>query len=231
MSRELTLLASIFSELCEAENIGLSKTAFIRRINKGYWGVFSKKNKLLGKYKTKEEAVKRLDQIEWFKHHKKNASKNITYTELLRSLNKKYPAEIVREFRKIFKDAFDDALLNGEKNPEEFAMQEAVKFVDELGANLAKTAAAIDMGEASYAGKFIAQFIKFLMRKISIENRPKALNNLKNKIYLLNENELAAKKMPASSAIGQAISLTKNLLMTHSPQYIREVLNSIAGNL
>jgi hypothetical protein len=32
--------------------------------------IFSKKGKKLGKYKSKEAAMKRLRQIEWFKRHK-----------------------------------------------------------------------------------------------------------------------------------------------------------------
>jgi len=33
--------------------------------------IVSKKGKPLGKFKSKKKAVKRLRQIEWFKHHKK----------------------------------------------------------------------------------------------------------------------------------------------------------------
>ena len=33
--------------------------------------IISKKGKSLGKFKSKKKAVKRLRQIEWFKHHKK----------------------------------------------------------------------------------------------------------------------------------------------------------------
>jgi len=35
------------------------------------WCVYSEKGKLLGRYKTKKEAEKRLRQIEYFKHKKK----------------------------------------------------------------------------------------------------------------------------------------------------------------
>lgn len=233
MINALLIHSSLFVELCSADAEGLIKTSIIRKIPKGYWGVFSEKGKLLGKFKTKAQAVKRLRQIEYFKHHKKEASSNeeVTYSSLIRQLTDKFPPEILKQFKQIYKNTFDNALLENQKNPEEIALQKSIEFVDGLQDNLAKVASAIEMGNATYAGKYIAEIIKFLMRKISIQRRPKSINSLKRKIFMLNENELAGKKMPASSAIGQAISLTKNILMMHSPQYIRSVINSIVGNL
>ncbi len=234
MINVLLIHSSLFLELCNIEAIGLTKISIIRKMPKGYWGVFSEKGKLLGKFKTKAKAVKRLKQIEYFKHHKKEASSSneeVTYSSLIRQLNDKFPPEILKQFKIIYKDTFDEALLSNQNNPEEIALQEAVKFVDGLQDNLAKVASAIEMGDPTYAGKYIAEIIQFLMRKISPARRPKSINSLKRKIHMLNENELASKKMPASSAIGQAISLTKNILMMHSPSYIRTVLNSIVRSL
>jgi hypothetical protein len=39
------------------------------------WCVYSEKGRLLGRYKYKKEAEKRLKQIEYFKHRKKKGSK------------------------------------------------------------------------------------------------------------------------------------------------------------
>ena len=47
----------------------LVKVAYIRK-RKGKWVVLSHKGKVLGTYKTKAEAEKRLRQIEFFKHNK-----------------------------------------------------------------------------------------------------------------------------------------------------------------
>jgi hypothetical protein len=154
-----------------------------------------------------------------------------TYSSLMRQISKRFPPEILKQFRVVYKDSFDQALLNEQENPEDIALDEVMKFVDELDEDMEKVASAIEMGDPQYAGKYIAEMIKFLMRKISVERRAKSISGLRKKIYSLNEHELASKKMPASSALGQAISLTKNILMMHPPQYIRDVLNSIVGNL
>ena len=50
-------------------NGGIDKTAFIKKL-KGKWHVMSEKGKSMGEYATKGEAVKRLRQIEYFKHNK-----------------------------------------------------------------------------------------------------------------------------------------------------------------
>lgn len=47
----------------------LDKVSFVRKIG-NKWCVLSKKKKKLGCYKTKEEANKRLRQVEFFKHQK-----------------------------------------------------------------------------------------------------------------------------------------------------------------
>jgi hypothetical protein len=42
----------------------------IRKTGESEYTIFSKKGKKLGEYESKEAAVKRLRQIEWFKRHK-----------------------------------------------------------------------------------------------------------------------------------------------------------------
>lgn len=227
-----SLLAStvLFAELCETEDSGLFKIAIIRKLPKGYWGIFSQKGKLLGKYKTKTQALKRLRQIEFFKH-KKASKDEVTYSALMREITKQHSPEVLRQFRVVFKEAFDDAIIHGKENAEEIALNAGLQFLDSLEDHLEKAASAIEMGDPVYAGKYIAEIIKFLLRRISPERRQKSLSGLRRKIYMLNEVDIAQKKMPASAALGQAISLTKNLLMMHSPDYVRTVLNSIVRHL
>ena len=234
MSNSIIIAAELFANLCDSskESNDLTKLSFIRKMPKGYWGVYSRKGKLLGKYKTKEQAKKRLRQIEFFKHKKASSEiEEATYSSFLRQIDKKYPPEILHEFRTIFKNAFDKALIEGNENPEEIALHEAIEFIDGLDNNLNKMAAAIQMGDPQDAGRYISEIIKFLARRISPERRQKSLANLRRKIYSLNEYDIAKKRMPSSSALGQAISLTKNLLMTHSPNYVRAVINSIVQHL
>ena len=172
-----------------------------------------------------------LSKIAIIKNKKVFASDDITYSSLMRQVADKYPKEILIQFKKIFKDTFDQAVINGKTNPEEIALQESVKFIDGLKDNIGKVASAIEMGDAVYAGRYIAEIISFLMRRISPQRRDKSINGLKRKIHMLNEYDIANKKIPASASLGQAISLTKNILMMHSPHYVRAVLNSIVRNL
>jgi len=46
-----------------------------KRSSDDVWCVYSEKGKLMGRYKTKREAVRRLRQIEYFKHKKKRGDK------------------------------------------------------------------------------------------------------------------------------------------------------------
>lgn len=92
-------------------------------------------------------------------------------------------------------------------------------------------AAAIEMGDPKDAGKGIAEIIKFLTKRVSPENRQKSLLKLREKIINLNEHEIALKKTPPTSTLGQSISFVKNVLIGHDPDYIRTVLNHIYVNL
>lgn len=233
------IAASIFENLCNTDGSGLYKIAIIRKMPKGYWGIYSRKGKLLGKYKTKQEAVKRLRQIEFFKH--KKASENDTYTSILRQLNKDHDPAVVREFRQIFKNTFDDALLQGKDDPEGLAFDAAMKFFNTLNDDVIKKNfyvekflhkyAGNELGNPQDVGSYLANLIKFIMRKISSQNRSKSIHNLKNKIYMLNEFELASKKMPPAASIGQSLVIIKHLMFGKDPLYVRQVLNSITANL
>ena len=66
-----------------------------------------------------------------------------------------------------------------------------------------------------------------MLQRISPAKRQGAINKLKKKFYYLNEGELAMKKMPASSAMGQSITFIKTVLFNHDPKYIREIINNL----
>jgi hypothetical protein len=159
------------------------------------------------------------------------SSDEVTYSSLMREIGRRHSPDVLREFRKIFKDTFDQAILENKEDAEELALAVGLEFLNGLDHNIEKAASAIEMGDPVYAGKYIAEIIKFLLRRISPARRAKSLSGLRRKIYMLNEVDIAQKKMPASSALGQAISLTKNLLMMHTPDYVRAVINSIVRNL
>ncbi len=220
-SLNLSLQASIFDQLCD-----IKKVSFIRKLPNGKYRVVSRKGKNLGTYNTREEAAVRLRQIEFFKH-KKQASTEPNYSAFIRDLKEKAPKEIILQFKKVFKELFDQAIIDEVENPEKVAMKGALEYIDNVDTNLMKSAAAIEMGDPLQAGEFLATIIKFLMRRISAERRPKSLENLKRKIYGLNEQEISGKKLPSGAALGQSITLLKQILFGHSSPYIRNVLNAV----
>jgi hypothetical protein len=155
-----------------------------------------------------------------------------SYSSTMRDLRKNYDDDVVKKFQKEFKSLFDAALLTGSEEPEN-VLSEALKcisFEDDKEA-MKKIGAAIDLGDANYAGKYLADLVRFLVKRISPVRRQKSIENLRKKIYYLNEYEISGKKTPPSAALGHSIGLLKTILLEHSPQYIRAVLNSIARYL
>lgn len=89
----------------------------------------------------------------------------------------------------------------------------------------------IDLGDPIVAGQGIIEIVNFLLKRISVQQRPKSINTLKYKIWNLNEWELASKKSPATASLGQSITFIKTILMGHSPIFIRSVLREVVRNL
>ena len=226
-------IASMTDAFAHASANVFIKIAYIRRRN-GKWIILSEKGKVLGSFDSKKDAVKRLRQIEYFKDHKKtkkSASEDKSYSSIMRELNKSDDRGAIYEFQSTYKDAFDDALLNGIENPEDEALQKALEKISEKKELLEKAASAIDLGDPETAGKYLADLVRFLTRRISFERRDGALQSLKRKIYYLNEYQIASKKTPPSSSLGQSITLLKTILLEHSPQYIRATLNAVVRHL
>lgn len=223
---ELSRLQSLATQF-ESE---LIKVAYIRKLPNGKWVVKSRKGKTLGTYDTKELAVKRLRQIEFWKH--KKASDDSSYSSVMRELNKDGDTEAMKRFQDTYKQVFDDEYLSGSNNPEEKAFEEAMKSIALVDDRMIKKVAdLLPLGDAQYTGKYLAHLLKFLLRRISSERRPRSIENLKRKVFYLNEYNIAGKRTPPSSAIGQSITLLKHLLIGHNPVYIRSVLNTIVSHL
>lgn len=235
--KNLLIQANIFYNMCN-----IIKTAFIKKVPGG-WRVMSEKGKNLGTYKTKEEAKKRLRQIEYFKHKKADDQSidltqcnDFSYSSILRELRKKADPKILKRFLVIYKKNFDNAILQEKDKPESMALIAALNELIEdknilISDKFIKSASAIELGNPEYAGKYLSDIMKFVMQRISKENRPRSLHSLKNKIMAINENEIANKKVPNSAAIGQCITFLKHILLNHNPMYIRQVINNIAKHL
>jgi len=105
------------------------KNAYIRKLPNGKYRVFSEKGKNLGTYDSKEQAKKRLRQIEFFKH--KKASKTIidlsdldtlSYSAIVRELNKMGDKNILIDFLSTYKNCFDNLVASNIKGAAECAL-------------------------------------------------------------------------------------------------------------
>lgn len=143
VNNSLQELAAKYEEkyLNAASRLEIMKIAFIRKMPNEKWKILSEKGKSLGEYPTKERAVKRLREIEYFKHKKKKKKhagsdelgpidltelKELAYSGVMRELRKQCDVETVQEFLEIFKKIFDAIVMNGEDNPAEKAMPAAI---------------------------------------------------------------------------------------------------------
>lgn len=229
----------------------LLKLAFIKKLPGGKWRVLSQKGKSLGTYDSKEEAVKRLRQVEYYKNHdKSHADDNLaeekvidltdaddfTYSALMRKLRQKASKEQVKEFLKLYKAFFDKAVKKKLQKPEKVALQNALIKFDKihkikLNKKLVKNAAVTELGNAAEVGRYLANICRFILNRLEPDKRPKAMESLRNKFFYANSDELAQKTSPPSAAVGQSITFVKHVLFNQNPQYIREVLNHLAANL
>jgi hypothetical protein len=237
-------LASSYHDKCVYH---LTKIAFIKKLPGGKYRVVSEKGKNLGTYTSKESAKKRLKQIEYFKYldSLKDSSKaddnkkidltgldEFSFSSLMRELRKKATKEQCRLFLKLHKSYFDKAIKDKIKNPEKIALTMAFTKFKKLNkikfdVKIIKTAASADLGDPKSVGKYLADIVRFTLKRISPAKRQGSINRLKHKFYYLNENEIALKKMPASSAMGQSITFVKTVLFSQNPKYVREVLNHL----
>ena len=123
----------------------MNKIAFIKEISKGKWRVLSKKGRNLGTYDSKEQAEKRLKQVEFYKHwpfhpiRKKKSVEDLygkivlgeenipeitsTFSAEMRELRKNNPDQVMN-FLKQFNQSFQNSLQEGIDNPEQAALLE-----------------------------------------------------------------------------------------------------------
>lgn len=222
----------------------LIKVAKIAKLPHGKYRVLSQKGKNLGTYRSEKAAKKRLKQVEYFKHldsldaddskkPKLDLTKLVEFalSSVLRELNKQKNNKPFKLFLKTYKLNFDKGIKEKVKNADKVALQMALlqlqKFYDvKLNDKIVKTATT-NLGDPVVVGRYLSDIVRFILNRISPAKRQSVINKLKNKFYYLHENELASKKMPASSAIGHAITFIKTVLFRHNPKYIREILNNL----
>ena len=222
--------------------------AKIRKLPNGKYRVLSEKGKNLGTYKTKNEAKKRLRQVEYFKHVKASSSedlkevdfkslKDFSLSAILRHLNKKNTKKQFLTFLNLYKQCFDELIKQDCNDPDKIALKLAYalfcqKFDVKENEKLVVTAQSANfLGDAVSVGKYLSEIVRFILNRISPGKRQKSIDKVKSKIYYLNENDISLKKMPVSSSLGQSITFVKTVLFNQDARYIREVLNNIVKNL
>lgn len=215
------------------------KLSYIKKIGPAKYRVYSEKGKNMGTYDSLDKAKKRLSQIEFFKHKKASASDKITYSFFMRFLNKHHP-EIVLPFMKIFKENFEKMIIKDHDDLDQLEKKVLKTSIQELLIyKQAKTqmylkkyaGTAIHMGNPELAGKRLADIIKFMLNRIKPESRYKVYLKMKEKILKLNPDEISAKKTPATSSMGQAITFLKTVLIGNQSAYIKEILLNVAKNM
>lgn len=243
-------LADTYYQACQD---ALVKVAIVKKMPNGKWQVQSMKGKSLGTYDTKEEAVKRLRQVEYYKHHKsKNKADDtsaddskvidlrdaddFSYSAIMRLMRQQADKEQVKLFLAMFKKEFDLAVKKKLQKPERIALQNSlIKFNRhhpiKLKKKLVKSAALATLGDPAQVGKYLADIVRFTITNLPPERRNKALNTLRQKFYTMNAAAIAQKELPPTSSIGQSITFVKQVLFNHDQGYIRQVLDNVARNL
>jgi hypothetical protein len=241
---EILQLANTYERGCFQD---LVKIARIRKLPDGKYRVLSEEDKNLGTSNTKDEAEKRLRQVEYFKHRDQNSTEDskeidlrdaddFSYSAIMRKMREKASKEQVLEFLKLFKIQFDKAVKNKLQKPEKVALQNSlIKFNKshsvKLKKKLVKNATVSELGDPALVGKYLADIVRFTLNRMAPDKRTKAIESLRRKFYAFNVNEIANKNLPPSSAIGQSITFVKHVLFNHDPQYVRDVLNNLVRNL
>lgn len=246
MNKTDTLLQLVdnYENRCQRDLVRFAK---IRKLPGGRYRVLSQKGKNLGTSKTKEQAVKRLRQVEYFKHRDKSKAKDspaldltdadeFAYSALMRKIRQNGTSEQVKAFLKLFKLYFDKAVKGKKHSPEKVALQNTVirfgKMYDvKLDKDMVKSAAVAELGNAEAVGKYLSDIVKFILNRVPPEKRQHATEVLKQKFSNLSEIEISSKVLPQAAAYGQAITFVKHVLFNHDAQYIRGVLNSLVRSL
>ena len=246
-TEQILQLANNYYQSCTQN---LVKLARIRELPNGKYRVLSQKGKNLGTYDSREDAEKRLKQVEYFKYLDKSkaddssddkvidlmGATDFSFSAIMREMRQKATKEQVLQFLKFYKDQFDKAVKKKLQKPEKVALQNSlIKFNKlhkiKVKKKLVKNAAVSELGDPVLVGKYLADIVKFTLNRMPIDKRTKAIESLKNKFYSFNADEIAQKNLPPTSSIGQSITFVKHVLFNHDAHYVREVLNNLVRNL
>lgn len=77
---------------------------------------------------------------------------------------------------------------------------------------------------AQKTAESLFKIVQFLFFRVPEKSRQKFLSRLRGKVLRIHPGTIGIKKMPPSAAIGQSVSLTKNLLAGLNPAFVQQVL-------
>jgi hypothetical protein len=71
------------------------------------------------------------------------------------------------------------------------------------------------------------KIIQFLLYRVPQKDKRKFISRVKGKVIKMSPQDLGSKKMPPSAVIGQAVSISKNILSGLNPVFVRKVLEEL----
>jgi len=80
---------------------------------------------------------------------------------------------------------------------------------------------------AGRTAQSLFKIIQFLFYRVPHKDRKRFISRVRGKITRISPAEIGMKKLPPTASIGQAISLSKNLLSGLNPIFINEVLKEL----
>lgn len=75
----------------------------------------------------------------------------------------------------------------------------------------------------------ILKIINFLLFRVPQKDKTRFLQRIRGKIMRIPSGQVSLKKLPQTAAIGQAISLTKNILSGLNPFFVKRVVDELAN--
>ena len=75
----------------------------------------------------------------------------------------------------------------------------------------------------------ILKIINFLLFRVAPKDKARYLQRIKGKILKIPAGQVSLKKLPPTAAIGQSLSLVKNILSGLNPFFVQRVVDELAN--
>lgn len=180
--------------------------------------------------KARQKAKNRLKDVEYFKRNgNEKALRLIKLAQIYENAHEYDKAEKLNQYiRLLKKDASFFDLPQARKPKYTKTRKKYTKPPKEVSKEVRVLETHVDpkiMAAALY------EVIRFVLAKVPENKRFKRRMRLKEKIMQLNPNILSTKRLPEASAIGQSLTIIKNMMFGKSQPYIAEVLREILKRL